>query len=391
MIDHVDSANAHTVPVADMTNSLPQLSLDQKQTYCRRIFKNIYIEKYGENHSGISSSCITGQTKVVPIVDFQNDSSLQKNRDMSRSGIRVPECKPCWDREDNGHTSQREINPGHDPYKIQLESMDYNVSPVCNARCIICSSRFSSSWAEEDKKHGWVIDHDRVYANVRSNCNDTDLDLSCINRIYFNGGEPLLSKEPIDMLQRIKTVKGSLSGLHVSLNTNGSIMPDDAILALWSECARIQINLSIDACGPEFHYIRFPLDWNTIVENTNKLCAMGLQNLHLSMGTVVGVHNFLEMQDLASWIKSLPSVKPISWGIHPAFGPFALNSIADDIKLRIKSTNLFFDQQDLVFSFLDHPGTGQSHNSWLQRLEMLDQRRGLDWRLALPKLARFLQ
>lgn len=373
-----------------MTTQLAELAADQRRTYCKRLFRNIYIEKHGEDQSGVSQCCISGAGLAVSTIDFYNNPLLQRNRNMSRAGIRVPDCHPCWDREDHGHVSQREVDFDSDPYKIQLESMDFNVSPICNARCIICSSRYSSAWAEEDKKHGWPVDRDRVYSNVRSNANHIDLDLAHINRIYFNGGEPLLSQEPIHMLQRIKTVKGSLSGLHVSLNTNGSIMPDDLTLQLWQECHRVQVNLSIDACGPEFHYIRFPLEWAVIVENTNKLLALRLPNLVLSVSTVVGIHNFLEMPELQDWLNSLPSAGNISWGIHPAFGSLGLHDIDDDIKQRIKQTDLRFDQQDLVYSFLDYPRVNCS-SVWQSHLDRLDQRRGLDWRLALSKLARFLQ
>lgn len=367
------------------------LSADQKNTYCRKLFKNIYIEKHATGLAKISPCCISGAGPATDSIDFHGNEALVRARQQSLNGSRVPECHPCWDREDQGQVSQREIWQDDDPYRVELQSIDYNVSPICNARCIICSSVYSSAWAQEDAKFNFSPPEGRSFAIVRQNTVDTDLDLSHINRIYFNGGEPMLSQEPMEILTRIKHTQGTLANLCVSLNTNGSILPSDEIVSLWCECRQIQINFSLDACGPEFGYIRFPLEWQSVVDNIQHIIQLKLPHLKICVATVVGIHNFLEMPALHDWIKHLSKnhVHDMDWGVHPAFGVFGLNGISDDLKIRVKSTPLHIEQQDLIHSFVDHP-QNWGHGDWLGRLEQLDKRRGLDWRTSLPKLAEFL-
>lgn len=360
-------------------------------SYCRRFFKNIYIEKYGAGHVKISPCCISGaHDEIVDSVDFHTNEILVRQRQQSRDGIRVPECTACWNREDQGFLSQRDTNQRHDAFKVELHSIEYNVSPICNARCIICSSRFSSAWAQEDEQFGIPIDAGRKFGNVRSNSVDIDLDLSAVNSIYFNGGEPMLSPEPTDMLRRILKAKGTLSNVAVSLNTNGSIMPDEETVTLWQQCRSLVLNFSIDACGQEFHYIRFPLQWSSVVNNLAGILDLKLPQVNLCVATVVGIHNFLELPVLHDWILSVQDTHNLSWGLHPAFGPFGLNNISDALKDKIRSTPLSIKQTRFVRSFVDHPRSMPSETYWLDRLETIDQRRGLDWRTSLPKLAQLL-
>lgn len=360
--------------------------------YCRKLFTNIYIEKQASNQVKISPCCIGAShlLETVGTIDFSNNKTLVRQRQQSMRNQRVPECGACWQREDQGFVSQREHDGGKDPFKVELQSIDYNVSPICNARCIICSSQFSSAWAQEDEKFGTVLRDERKFVRVRTNSVDQDLDLSKVHKIYFNGGEPLLSNDPCRMLHRIKQAKGTLANIAVSLNTNGSIFPDKEIIALWHECSEIQINFSIDACGKEFDYIRFPLDWSLVVDNMSNIMALNLPRLRVAVATVVGIHNFLEVPVLHDWIESLNKTHDISWHLHPALGTFGLNNISDDLKLRVKSTPCMTTKKPLVNSFVDDPRDPQPHQDWLDWLQILDQRRGQDWRTSLPKLAEFM-
>jgi len=80
----------------------------------------------------------------------------------------------------------------------------------------------------------------------------------------------------------------------------------------------------------------------------------------------------------------------ITWQIHPALGIFGLNNISDDLKLRVKSTPGLAEKKPLVNSFVDDPRDPQPQQDWMQYLQILDHRRGQDWRISLPKLAEFM-
>jgi len=368
--------------------------------YCFFVYKNIYIERYSQGRVRTSACCINDPGELTHRIDFEGDKLLASQRKEMQEKHRPKGCAACWHKEDAGTFSYREIvnrdleSFKGDPYKTELLGIDYNVSPICNARCIMCSSLFSSSWAAEDKKFGVPIDPMREYGRVRHNHMHDDLDLRNLNRIYFNGGEPLLTDEPMQMLQRIQQQQGSLRGLRVSMNTNGSIYPDESMLDMLQQCASVLINFSIDACGDAFEYIRNPLSWSTVENVVHRLIALNMPRMDFTIAATVGVHNFLELPMLHSWVDHLNDLqprKPIELVLQPTNGNLGLHNTSDAFKTKVRSFLGRSDTDQRVLSFLDTPrdfwATG--HGSWQPLLAELDRRRGLDWRLALPLLAEF--
>lgn len=375
--------------------------MDINDSYCFFVYKNIYIERYSQGSVRISACCINDPGELTHKIDFEGDKLLAFQRKEMQQKQRPKGCSACWHKEDAGTLSYRRyVNHNlkdfdGDPYKTELLGIDYNVSPICNARCIMCGSLFSSSWAAEDKKFGVPVDPMRDYGRVRHNQMHDALDLSHLNRIYFNGGEPLLTDEPMQMLQHIKQQQGSLRGLNVSMNTNASIYPDEGMLDMLQQCASVLINFSIDACGDEFEYIRYPLSWSTVNSVVHRLIALGMPGMEFTIAATVGVHNFLELPALHSWTNHLNSLRPltpIELVLQPTNGNLGLHNTSNAFKTKVKSILGSSDTDQRVLSFLGTPRDpwATDHGHWQCLLAELDRRRGLDWRTSLPKLAEFL-
>ena len=370
--------------------------------YCFFIYKNMYIERYDHGRVKISACCLNKADQVSDTIDFLNDAYLSKQRSEISLGLKTQGCAACWIKESTGTFSYRNIvnqnaaNFSGDPYKVELLGIDYNVSPICNAKCIMCSSLYSSSWAAEDKKFGLTTDPAREYRDIRHNQIHKDLDLTRLTRIYFNGGEPLLSDEPLQILEIINQQQNGLQKLDVSLNSNGSIFPDDRLLEMWAQCKSVTFNLSIDACGDAFEYIRYPLSWRAVEETVHRLIELDMPRMKLAVSATVGVYNFLELDDLIYWIHKINKLspeKPIELTLQPTFGELGLHNTSDKIKDKIRAGLDSNDIDQRLASFLDSPRDtwAAEQGSWLIKLQELDRRRGLDWRKSLPRLAEFVQ
>ena len=358
--------------------------MDLSPTYCENIYKNLYIERAANGQFRVGSCCFNRPGPAIDRVDFFNDSYLQSQRSGIQQGEKVPGCVVCWNEESTGTSIFRAKDPLHpDPYQPVLLGIDYNVEPICNARCIMCSSYYSSAWAAEDEKFGQSAD--RKFFDIKSKRLDLDLDFSHLQKIYFNGGEPLLSNDFAMMLDKICTSQGGLSQVDVSFNTNGSVFPDQGVIDLLDQARSVLINLSIDATGGEFEYIRYPLQWDSIVENTGKFSTFLKNNDKVSIRITanVGIHNVLEIASLQSWAADMKRISPRLQDVSlaPTLGKLSF----DNASIKLKNILLETVNDDNIRSWIKNSQDGT--DAWRLWLEELDQRRSLQWRTGLSKLS----
>jgi molybdenum cofactor biosynthesis enzyme MoaA len=357
--------------------------MDLSPTYCENIYKNLYIERAANGQFRVGSCCFNRPGPAIDRVDFFNDDYLRSQRAGIQQGEKVPGCVVCWNEESTGTSIFRAKDPLHpDPYRPLLLGIDYNVEPICNARCIMCSSYYSSAWAAEDEKFGQSAD--RKFFDIKSKSLDLDLDFSHLQKIYFNGGEPLLSNDFSMMLDKIYKSQGGLSQVDVSFNTNGSVFPDQGVVDLLDQARSVLINLSIDATGREFEYIRYPLEWASIVENTEKFSTF-LKNNHkvsIRITANVGIHNVLEIPSLQSWAAGMKRISPRlqDVGLAPTLGKLSFDSTSTELKNILLETV----QDDNIRSWIKN--SQPSADTWRPWLEEIDQRRSLRWQERLSKL-----
>lgn len=371
------------------------MNTEDNPAYCSYIFKNIYIEKYPGNQAKVSACCVNTSDHPKSYINFESDPYLQEQRQRIGQGEKIKSCDYCWRQESQGTHSLRRMSNEYitspDPYKIELLGIDYNVEPICNAKCIMCDSYFSSAWAAENRKHGLPVGL-RDFGTIHRSNATLDLDLSRLERIYFNGGEPLLSEEMPNMLRRISETQGGLKKVHVSLNTNGSIKPSQEILDLWRQINSLTINFSIDATDIAFEYIRNPLVWKDVVENLKELASNSVISNHhgyrVDIGCTVGVHNILEVADLRIWFDQLKQDLPFlhTLSVHPCQGVLGFDYVSQKLAHELSQQLEDHPMDDRMRAWLQSSDK-LDDSAWIQHLESLDRRRDLDWRQSLPRLA----
>lgn len=367
--------------------------------YCGHVYKNIYIEKFSDSTVKLSSCCVNRTSEPTGYVNFATDPYLVSQREGIRQGIKVSGCDMCWQQEAQGAFSlrrRRNNSLGADnPYRVELLGMHYNVAPICNAKCIICSSYFSSAWAAEDAKFDKSIPA-RNFAETKQTVFRYDLDLSQLKEIYFNGGEPLLSDDMPDMLEKIRQAQGNLKGVHISFNTNGSLLPSARLQALCADGKAMVINMSVDGIGAAFDYIRYPLQWNEVERNIVTLASTNLlrhsQSYKVELACVVGVHNVLEVQNLADWVEchrpDLPWLGNLV--VHPCYGWLGFDQVSTALAAEIDRRLPHNELGARIRPWLQS-ACQDSDSQWISWLESMDRRRGLDWQHALPNLAQAMQ
>lgn len=369
--------------------------------HCDKIFHGLYIQRSWNNLVKLGPCCVSAQSdaKELPI-DFVNDDYLNKLRKNTKNNLRNPECNFCWKYEDNNRISRRSekfTNTTDDPSVIL--GLDYNTLPICNAKCIICGPKFSSSWIEDSiklKKKGYDSKFMFYDASIKEldnkKFNYDNLNLSQLETLYFNGGEPLLTNDHIDVLSRIK----HLENVDLRYNSNGSIYPSDEVLEYWNRAKTTSIWFSIDAIGDQFNYVRFPLQWEEIKSNIIRLYNEQ-PKINVCLLCTVGIHNVFEVKKVLDWYyNDLINTSDINYRqvatTQLALGDLDLRYVDEKIRLQFINElesigEKYHHTTNYIIDYLKSTIEPPPNIIWNQYLDHLDSIRSTNWRETFLELA----
>lgn len=321
---------------------------------CIDIFKNINIV-VRQNSLAISPCCISSPSAPAKEVDFLNNEYLASLRSKISTGQLPASCSSCKNAEAVGLASRRQGSNAW--YKdrnlyndtVELIRMDYWTGDTCNLACVICGPHNSSVWKQE---LGLPLELQKSTTNQFWKT----LDLSKIQFIHFNGGEPLLSKEHVKFLHAIEHKEN----VHLNYNTNGTILPSKELLNLWQQFKLVQLDFSIDDVGERFEYQRYPAKWDQVTANLQWYIDNAPHNCMFAVNTSVGILNHSNLAQLNLWLQK----------------NFHTTRFIDPIEHRQQFTNGMFSLKD----------ADKRKSRIIATLDAIDQRRGTDWRTTFPAL-----
>ena len=243
------------------------------------------------------SPCAFGPVEIqVNSTDSQQERwhhpRMQLLREEFSSGKKPSECKRCWDEESAGMDSLRLRTFKYHPtaFKDLVETEKWRAGPieiviktsnVCNLACRSCAGWDSSYYWPEGKHYKKLYNttdpsdlsnpNNNHFMQLRPKVHHqanlwTDHDLANVQKINFFGGEPLLDKQHVIMLQRLVDSKRA-KDITLFYSTNCQQRASKQLVKLWSQFKRLEIFFSIDAMGEQFHYLRWPGDWDRVQRN----------------------------------------------------------------------------------------------------------------------------
>lgn len=239
------------------------------------------------------------------------NSEFHNVRRMMLNGERPKQCQICYDEEKTSGWSSRlgfndsykeEVNKTRLPISgaKRIQMLDIRFSNICNMKCRMCSSGFSSLWAQEDKQRGIG---DKVIYRVDESFIDQIIDiLPSIDHIYFAGGEPLIMDEHYRILEEIQR-QNLANKIFLRYSTNLSVTQYKSkdLISLWKGFNRVDLAASIDHYGERAEYIRHGTDWGTVENNIIKM--LEVENVDLSISSTVNAFNYVTYLDFCSYMK----------------------------------------------------------------------------------------
>lgn len=348
------------------------------------------------------------------------NSAFMRNTRLDMLEGRIPSsCTKCFKEESVGIVSKRQwetvvwnerldlngiVNQtstdGSLP--ISIPYFDLRLGNLCQLKCIMCSPHDSSAWIKDWKlqypkykvtelkqDQSWDKSYDYTWYQKGSFIDSMKEQAQYIKELYFAGGEPLLIPEHYKILE-FMVASGSASNCVLRYNSNGLELPDK-LLELWTHFKQVKFNFSVDSVGDKNSYIRYPSDWNTIVENLHKLDNTP-DNVIVNIACAVQILNVMYLPELVRW-KQSQNFKKISTengagmiGLHLVYLPSYLNvrvlpkSIKDQVTVKLSEfVNSIQDER-----FLSDP---MGKQRWLGLINYMNQE---DWTNKIPALLEYL-
>lgn len=258
-------------------------------------------------------------------------------------------CSGCILAEKSGIKSRREVYTsklGPD-FKKEVEQTIHNyiedksnsdvydrvdvtalVGNICNLSCSMCSSGSSSKYYSEAIKLGESNDRKSIIkSRIRPEVIDDLIKnvLPKTRQMKITGGEPLLSKDFMSLLKKLPTELKNR--LQLVITSNLTIDPTE-ICELIKDFESVEFRISVEGVGEVNDYIRYPSNWNTLLEYCNIIKMY--PNITANWSTTVNALNIGHSWKL---LELQPDyVSSVAFGSIVTNNFYSINSIPNDIK-----------------------------------------------------------
>lgn len=321
-----------------------------------------------------------------PLKNLWEDSSVNKIREDMLNDKKPLACKGCYDIEDNGGVSRRQIENkrwGRHKEKPNLEFLDLRISNLCNLKCMMCNGDSSSALAKDYSKWSdklpFVFKND-IKPDMFNWFNEDFIDQlmkykDSIKYLYINGGEPFIIDLHWKFLERL-IEEGVAKNIHVSYNTNCTTY-DKKFSEYWKHFKRVTLGMSVDAIGEKDKFIRHPSNWDIVNKNVLNLLEDPALN-HINITCTIQWLNAPFLNEFYDWAvpminKKKRAVINQNFVVFPNF--LSLNCASIEFKKELKNIYSKSKHKDLILSqtmlsYLNH----ESENDilWKEGIEFLD-------------------
>mgnify|MGYP001049264481 CR=1 FL=1 len=244
------------------------------------------------------------------IDQLHKSETMQAVRKQMLAGDRPDTCRRCFNQEDAGVRSSRQIynEVWYDGSDFKVDDpvipryVDLRLGNLCNLKCRMCNPYSSNQWVEDwealngkfdDKERAWLLDMKwPEYNGTNDHLKEM---MGTVEEIYFTGGEPTIIKRHEELLDYC-IEQGLASGIKLKYNTNLTNAPL-RLIERWQHFKFLRLNCSIDGVGELNDYIRPPSKWRGVWKNYNRVLE-NTTNRVLDIHTTVQVTNILHMHKL---------------------------------------------------------------------------------------------
>jgi MoaA/NifB/PqqE/SkfB family radical SAM enzyme len=362
------------------------------------------------NFNGTVKNCIRSSHQLPTIGNLCNNTIEEilhgkENLKVQQSILeskKVPSCHTCYDLE-CGKTGFdiisdrifyiRELRKQPlDTYQtgnFNLKTIDIRWSNTCNFACTYCSPEFSSKWSKELHVQHITPSEERL-SGLKQYVFDRAEQLE---HVYMAGGEPLLMKQNLELLNLLKKVNPNV---HLRINTNLS-KTGTRVFERACEFENVHWTVSGETMGDQFNYIRYGGKWEDWLENLDIITKLGHK---VSFNMLYYMLNYDSLFNTIDFLLS-KGYHPNSFVAGALLSPEYLNirHLPKDALRYVKATlqdridqkpgYLLEDSYRNLLHYVEQPFEANFEGA-LKQLQEVDKRRGIDSKTVFPEVYKLL-
>lgn len=347
------------------------------------------------NFDGAVKNCIRSANTLGNLQDAPIEQILSNNNNVARQAMMInrqypSNCKPCYDLEVGKKGFDiisdrifyiRELKDTapdvYRPNNFDLKAIDVRWSNLCNQACVYCNPMFSSKWADETKTFLLTPTIEKQIAFKEYILKHAGQ----LKHVYMAGGEPLLMKENLELLELLQKVNPDV---HLRINTNLS-KTDTQVFDRICEFKNVHWTVSVETLEDEFEYVRYGGIWADFLDNLSQI-----KNLKhkISFNMLWFLLNYESLFGCVDYLKDL-GFHNNSFIIGPLLDPEYLNvrhlptNMLNLLKTKLQSKindapgYLLEDSYRNLLSYIEQPFEKDLAGSF-EKIKILDQRRNID-------------
>ena len=347
------------------------------------------------NFDGTVKNCIRsagtiGDIKNDPIANILTGPANTDTQQAMLANQPGANCYTCYDLEINKKSFDiisdrifyiRELK--HVPLDTyqqgnhDLHTIDVRWTNLCNFSCVYCNPLFSSRWADELNTLQQYPDHTKL-DDFKQYIFDH---AGTLKHVYLAGGEPLLMKENLELLDLLQQVNPTVN---LRINTNLS-KTNTQIFERICEFPNVHWTVSVETQAAEFNYVRHGGNWLDFLDNLDQIRQLDHK---ISFNMLWFLLNYDSVFDCVDFLKGL-GFHNNSFIIGALLEPDYLNirhlpeNVLNLLKMKLQSRinekpgYLLENSYQNMLHYIQQPIEKNLSESF-KKIDVMDQRRGLN-------------
>lgn len=249
--------------------------MDSKEYLTNKSFCPIPWTGFMYNSNGDVMNCIRSQLPIGNLNQLALTEILDNNNKIKhdmRARQAGAGCDACYKLEADKNSFDiisdrvfylkelKDVNANlYDTDNFRLHQIDIRWSNVCNFACVYCGPEYSSRIATELNVAIQQPSMERI-AELK---NYVFENASQLKHVYLAGGEPLLMKENLELLELLRTQNPNVN---LRVNTNLSKV-DTRVFETICKFPNVHWTISVESIENEYEYIRYGGSWRDFTDN----------------------------------------------------------------------------------------------------------------------------
>jgi len=342
-------------------------------------------------------------TRITSLDEYLNSSDLAELRNDLMNNIPNTYCDKCNIYGETGcYSSPRENEKRQvahmfstkEEIKEQIKIVEIRYSNLCNAKCRLCNSQWSSAIGFESG------DSNAIVSVPDSVTEDFKRIAHTVEFLLIGGGEPLLHPQYFETLQYLIDI-GRAKDVTVACSTNGSLTSFRAtpFAEYWKHFKEIILTVSIDSFEHQAEYWHHGVKWNKLLSNIDYYRSIPNVNVDFH-GAITWISSFSALKAY-EFIKARYGDEILFNRIYPWWGLLDMSTMPVSLKPKFeeqvrkmqaisgdtRTGDIMKHRFDNIVEYMYAKDTSHLVPSCLQNQLRLDALRGEDFFATFPEFS----